>query len=177
MIRSVTPSVAWGPGCALTHRPHPYQLNSDCCLRIREVNEGAREWVRPAGRGPVVVIWCCQFPARIPAAAFGFLAAAMILSDHVRLVSQAVGALWPIPVGTRSVPPRPSSMGGLTRPSPGGNHDEPLLGHSHPLHGSCSAPGVWRFLAASPTSLLIMRPLHWLCDPRQGGHSGSEGHR
>jgi len=45
----------------LNHRPHPYQLKSDRRLmKIREVNEGARRWMSPAGRGPVVVNWCCQ---------------------------------------------------------------------------------------------------------------------
>ena len=34
---------------------------------------------------------------------------------------------------------------------------------------SCSGPGVCRFLTASPTSFLIMRPLHWLCDPAKEG--------
>ena len=40
---------------------HPYQLNSGGWLTsVREVNAGACEWMRPAGRAPVVVTWCCQ---------------------------------------------------------------------------------------------------------------------
>jgi hypothetical protein len=39
----------------IEHRPHLYQLNSNCSLaKIREVNERAREWVRSAGRGPLL---------------------------------------------------------------------------------------------------------------------------
>src|SRR6516165_2637900 len=49
-----------GPG-GLEPPPHPYQLNSGCWLtKFYEANESARAWVRPAGRGPVVVIWCCR---------------------------------------------------------------------------------------------------------------------
>jgi hypothetical protein len=45
----------------LNHRPHPYQLNSGTPLmKVREVNEGACLWMRPAGRDPVVVSSCCQ---------------------------------------------------------------------------------------------------------------------
>ncbi len=45
------------------------------------------------------------------------------------------------------------------------------------LHGSRSGCRVSRFLTASPGSPLIIRPLHWLYDPRQGGQGGSENHR
>jgi hypothetical protein len=35
--------------------------------KVREVNEGACEWMRPAGRALVVVTWCCQLDTADPA--------------------------------------------------------------------------------------------------------------
>jgi hypothetical protein len=43
--------------------------------------------------------------------------------------------------------------------------------------GAAQVARVSRFLPASPGSPLIIRPLHWLYDPRQGGQGGSENHR
>jgi hypothetical protein len=48
-------------GMDLDHRPRPYQLVSgDRLIKIRQVGEGARQWMRLVRRGPVVVTWCCQ---------------------------------------------------------------------------------------------------------------------
>lgn len=55
----------WRAQVDLNHRPHLYQLNSGRHMtKVREVNEGACEWMRPAGRALAVVTWCCQLVPR-----------------------------------------------------------------------------------------------------------------